>query len=357
MDLYRFINSRDIRKHLKDINYKFNALEASWLVYQCADATLDEKKEAWTWIIENMPDIEVHERVNCPYRESLHDTLKKYMEMTDDLLDRFTSGDEGVYTYIYYEDGQKCGIAEPKRQVFFSLEDCLAEVKDCLDGYRECLEEEKKDPCYHRISTKARVIKHFKNCEHKIDVTYDFDCRIKSVELLNLDDVSDEYVDLQIGFFDGFWFDFPTPFKKGDIVHMFDEDPDAPDAYYYCRGNIVLTSLLPWDLKDEGIPNKKKYLEGKNGDTSDMTVYGYFLREDGSIYNECTCNYMDLEYYRGSYKGINRICKALSNFIKGEIEIELFSYAQRMFVLEKEQEDFKENNWFTEDGQRLAGLV
>ena len=55
MDIYRYINSRDIRDHLKKIKYEFNALEASWLVYQCSFASLAEKNDAWNWIIDNMP--------------------------------------------------------------------------------------------------------------------------------------------------------------------------------------------------------------------------------------------------------------------------------------------------------------
>ena len=58
MDIYRFINSRDIREHLRDINYEFNALEASWLVYQCDEASVEERHKAWTWIIDNMLRIE-----------------------------------------------------------------------------------------------------------------------------------------------------------------------------------------------------------------------------------------------------------------------------------------------------------
>ncbi len=40
MDIYRFINSKDIRAHLENIGYQFNALEAAWLVYQCHTATM-----------------------------------------------------------------------------------------------------------------------------------------------------------------------------------------------------------------------------------------------------------------------------------------------------------------------------
>lgn len=44
MDILRFVNSKDIREHLGNINYEFNSLEAAWLIYQCHDATIDEKR-------------------------------------------------------------------------------------------------------------------------------------------------------------------------------------------------------------------------------------------------------------------------------------------------------------------------
>lgn len=44
MNALRFINSKDIAKHLKEIGYQFNTLETSWLIYQCRTASLPEKK-------------------------------------------------------------------------------------------------------------------------------------------------------------------------------------------------------------------------------------------------------------------------------------------------------------------------
>ena len=87
MDISRFVNSRDIREHLQTINYEFNAMEAAWLVYQCANATIEERHTAWAWIIENMADMEGIERPNCIYRKSLHDTLRRYMAMENEFLD------------------------------------------------------------------------------------------------------------------------------------------------------------------------------------------------------------------------------------------------------------------------------
>lgn len=89
MDILRFINSKDIRKHLKDIDYKFNSLEAAWLIYQCHDATIDEKHKAWNELIETMPDCKIEERYFTDPQESLHDYLKKYIEVENKLIKEF----------------------------------------------------------------------------------------------------------------------------------------------------------------------------------------------------------------------------------------------------------------------------
>ena len=47
MNILRFVNSKDIREHLRNIGYEFNSLEAAWLIYQCRDAAIDEKHKAW----------------------------------------------------------------------------------------------------------------------------------------------------------------------------------------------------------------------------------------------------------------------------------------------------------------------
>lgn len=86
MDIYRFINSESIKEYLKKIDYKFNSLEAAWLVYQCYDATIDEKQQAWKEIIDTMPDCRIEARRNTLPQESLHVFLKEYMEIEDRLL-------------------------------------------------------------------------------------------------------------------------------------------------------------------------------------------------------------------------------------------------------------------------------
>lgn len=340
MNIYRFINSRDIRKHLEDMKYAFNALEAAWLVYQCRDATLEEKCQAWTWIIENMPDMEVRERINCSYRKSLHDTLRRYMAMEDDLLKQFLTAGEGVYICEYYENRNKVSSLYGKREVFYDYEDCLSYVKENLEWD-------------HNEDAFVRIKRHFKDRDLKIWVKYDFDCRILTVDFEQ--SYREEYFDLYSRFFEGLWFDFPTPFKKGDIVYRVGDDLEGPNAFDFTRGIFVLNDLVTWYVRRSG--KYDCFADGMSGDMGDMTVYGYYLKEDGTIYNECNFTYMDLEYYRGPFTGIKRIYKALSNYLKGEIDIDLLLYAYRAILSEKETKDRRKLTWFTDEGLRLAGLL
>ena len=59
MNIYELVNSRDIREHLQNIGFAPNAPESAWLVYQSNNHTIEEKHDAWRWIIANMPDCEV----------------------------------------------------------------------------------------------------------------------------------------------------------------------------------------------------------------------------------------------------------------------------------------------------------
>ena len=65
MDIYSFVNSKDIREHLRKMDYRFNSLETAWLIYQCRHISYEEQKAAWIELINTMPDCEVPKRSNC----------------------------------------------------------------------------------------------------------------------------------------------------------------------------------------------------------------------------------------------------------------------------------------------------
>ena len=47
MDITSFINSPDIRDHIRNIGHHFTSIEAAWLIWQSRHITLAEKHDAW----------------------------------------------------------------------------------------------------------------------------------------------------------------------------------------------------------------------------------------------------------------------------------------------------------------------
>ena len=92
MDILSFVNSKDIRDYLHEIDYKCDSMQAAWLVYQNFSKSYDEKHEAWQWIIDNMPDCGMPKRRFNVERPSLHAYLKELMEFEDKHRNRIEKG-------------------------------------------------------------------------------------------------------------------------------------------------------------------------------------------------------------------------------------------------------------------------
>ncbi len=292
MDVLRFINSRDIREHLRNINYEFNSLEAAWLIYQCKTATIEEKHTAWQELIETMPDCVVLERSNTKQQKSLHDYLRRYMDLQRNLIQEFyTPADNCVYTLDWLEEGRWLFGRRPSRT-----------VEELQKWFARAFEQER-----HTYKISKEEIEGNHRVEARFFKNQLYDCRAfhrpNDYEILY--DV-----------FGGLWFDFPTPFKKGDILCEY--DAVGKETSGFCRGPFVVTGITP----ERATESNRLY-----GDESDMNAWGYFQAEDGTIYEEVMSNYMDLEYYRGELTGKKRILKALSNRVKGNIDVELFANA------------------------------
>ena len=81
MNYYRFLDSRDIRNHLEEMEYPLSTPEAAYLVWQCRGAILEERFAAWEEIIETMPDCTFTAMVNSILRQS-NWTLPRCMAST-----------------------------------------------------------------------------------------------------------------------------------------------------------------------------------------------------------------------------------------------------------------------------------
>ena len=258
MDILSFVNSRDIRKYLRDIDYKCDPMQAAWLVYQNYDRPYGKKHKAWQWIIDNMQDCEMPERRFSKYRPSLHGYLKELMLFRDEHRERIKQGK----------------TPKPAKKM----------TEDDWDLYQ-----------------------------------YTFESR---------------------------WYRFPTPFKKGDIVCACYDKPHNHN--YVCSGAFVLDYISNSDEEAER--------RSEHGDTTDMNGYGWFSDYDGSVYKEVMHNYMDLEYCRYELEGQERILKALSNTIKGELEVDLLLLSQRALMMRDYGISYDVPGLYNDEGLKLAGI-
>lgn len=325
MDIFKFINSKDIREYLKTINYDFNSLETAWLIYQHASSTIKDRHNAWKELIKTMPDCKIKERMNTNSHASLHDYLRKYIDYEENILDEFfTSTENWIYTVEWFE--QDTWFSSDKFYKTFekAQSELLEEFKDWEIKYD-----------YRITKQKIESKKYIRVCFDTNNQPYDYD----------ISEYPEELTEVIYGVFEGLWFDFPTPFKKGDILCQYDSDGEESSGF--CRGPFVAKGITPDNVSE---------WTRKDGDTSDMNAWGYFQDPDGTIYYEVMHNYMNLEYYRGELTEKRRILKALSNFIKGEIDVELMCRAYHYLMCDEYTKDSIPRG-FTDEGLKLAGVI
>lgn len=319
MDIAKFINSKDIREHLINIGYKFNSLEAAWLIFQSKSASIEEKHQAFKELIDTMPDCKIKERMNTEPKDSLHAYLQEYMECENKLLnDFFTPANDWFYMLEWYEQDDQ-GIWNPKNKLYNTFESAQKEFLD------ECKEWQEK---FHYRIKKRKV-----ESDKYIEVRFDPNGRIMNM--------SGDLTQILHGVFEGLWFEFPTPFKKGDVLCENDETERL-----YCTGPFVMTGITP----ELASGNARK-----DGDNTDMNAWGYFIDAAGRVYNEVMWNYMDLEFYRGELTGYRRILTAFSNYVKGEIDAALLCEGYHNILVEEDAKQ-KRPNIYTEKGLYLAGI-
>ena len=328
MDIYQYINSKDIRAHLESIGYRFSALEAAWLVYQYRGITMDERHVAWREIIETMPDMRVEYSDDSRESfESLHQFLRDYMEMEQRWFKSFITPEKNaVYEYEYYE--REIDYRHSSG-LFAEYDACFSAMKKALATYKT-----------------GEIAQIFINKRKVGDAEYDpfliFDPYGGVKEVIGFDPKIEKERRMY-GFFFELWFAFPTPFKKGDIVY----DPKKNEEDY-CQGPFVLTETAADVYFRTG---KQMHSE------RDMTAYGYFQGKDGSLYEECMHHYMDLERYpEEKLTGKKRILKALSNHMKDEIDAVLFARAYHQILLEESARESLPHD-ITDKGMWLAGLT
>ncbi|MBQ3061476.1 MAG: hypothetical protein IJD02_03440 [Lachnospiraceae bacterium] len=339
MDIYSLVNSKVIEEYLRQIGYEFNSLEAAWLIYSCRRLSFEEKKDLWNELVASMPDCEVPIKYNCAGWKSLHSFLKEYIGIIDREITQFYKEDaleEYIYMYSYLYKGDD-RWTEEYESIFSSLSKCLEAYEKDMKELDEMYSCEKTGMVKYRIKRCSLV-----DPQEVFKIEFFGDGRLVQV-LDNTKRTNEEEMLINLSF-DGMWFDFPTPFKKGDIVWV---PCDDNNIGWNCDGGFVLKRISTWN-------QSKCVMDGS--DNSDMSCSGYFVNENGTIYSEVMSGYMDLEYYYGPYRQNERILPALSKYMKGEIEVDLLLYAYRKVVLDVMSDDIMFKNWYSKESLENIGL-
>ncbi len=311
MNIYEFINSKDIRRHCEKIGHTFNSMEAAFLIYQSQNHTLAEKHNAWKELIATMPDTVIEERFNCPHYYSLHVFLQQYMALEDRWLTEFF---QAYSTCVYRFDPviplpwgnnySKYGEQDFERitseQVYHSFSDGLV------------LEKEDWENSQIFYVEKMRIRSNFHEPSANICVLIDRDG--VPFEIDGLRNIMTDEENALYDSFEGMWIDVPTPFQKGDIVFANHQKLGRTPTPF------VLTSLCT----DKNTESERKRYERllKRGDTTDMFACGHGLSKSyEEICPTDTVDYLSLEYFRGNLGRNRRVLKVIQDFYHGELDV------------------------------------
>lgn len=307
MDIYEFINSKDIRAYLRERRYAFDPLQCAFLIYQSGRHTLEEKHAAWQEIIDTMPDMPVPKRLNCTGWESLHTMLRDYMAMENKYLARLKQPEtNAVYSPRFEATGESTSELQEDdnylTQDYWACFDYACSQSQSNDMEKFCIEKRYIDCKGFMCSIKAIFDQNGK----LLSVEWYLPPESKTIgeHLKGIPHGTKAEFDLKWDSFDGLWFDIPIPFERGDIVcDCFRKEP------------FVLMGTTPWYWRQ----NRPKDGVRWRGDSTDMDAQGYGHDADSSfLYDDYRCDYLNLEYYREELRGSEKLLAAYSSYVKKE---------------------------------------
>ena len=325
IDVSKFVNSKDILRYWEETDCikDFTPIQLAYIVYQSKWATLKEKQDKYKEIIYTCNDVILDN--NRQYKGvSFFSLLNNYIDFQDKIVEKFYEKEAlSCYTIGTREKDDSYGDYHDSDKVFSSPDIALQEEKD------------------DAVVT-YKVSKKYIDSEKCIDVTFNRDMEIMSVFISYFDDV-DNIQD----FLDYFYFSFPLPFKKGDIL--------TDNTHYFTYRDSTDVFVLD-ELLDNDTYYRRKQLEF--GDCSDMIALCYQqYGEEGKIIYDHRHNILDYEYFRGELDGRKRILKSISAYLKGEINLELLLIAYHQIIMEESVNISRADiNWFTKDALEDVGL-
>ena len=237
-DFYNYLNSPDISRHLRKIGYAFTAPEAAWVVFNSQRSTLEEKHRAYNAIINELPDDFGGGEVG------IHECLQGLMNAENEAVELFKADTNAEGKPFVYTHGQgEWTIDWMGIDLFATFDECFVAARRWGMTISE---------------SNVRLRKMFYgNNGGWIDLVV----RVSDGAVMDVDcvDCNRKLGDLKTMFF-GVAFDFPVPFKRGDILI-------EPESGAYVENTLFL---------DIGTRNK-------DGNLLTMHLYGLRVGANGDV--------------------------------------------------------------------------
>lgn len=325
-DILEFLDSPDIKEHLRDIGYEFTTPEAAFIVARSNEKALRQKIEGWQKIIDNMPNCAItrwHGTLSIP---NFHVFLRDVIKWERKKIARFKQPGKHMY---FFEDGT--GSPHESESSFGPY----TSYDKCFEAIWNELEEE--NPTSIEITRRPidpdedyyAADKLMLNAKGEI-----MDCQLRCI------DVEREGEDPTFAF-ELMWFSIPTPFHAGDIICRHG-DPDDP---------MLLLNMQTWTTRrviDELPPStyRERAAEGaddllkhhrQNGDTSDMCAYGCQIEyplEYPVYIGEPSCFLLDMEHCRTPLKPEARILYGVRAYLDGNLGLDSLIALSSLFELQ-----------------------
>ncbi len=283
MDIYRYINSKDIRAHLQNIGYRFSTLEAVRLILTDTGIPMRQRFADLLEITETMPDVFLDEPHFVERGESVHEFLKRFVRCGEAELRAFYETKGAVYRGRLLAPGMPDwdGFAECT-SVFTSIGACLADATRHFSS--------REHPGWRVL-----VEKHLLNERYLCSAAFDTNGEPLTVN----GSAGEEEIIWGVQTILSRPFFLPHPFRAGDLVRV------CPAAGEWCSfaGSPILLDRVPSAAGEES--RSKGYAEG-------------YCFEDGVFRYETAIPLTSLEFLReDADDGDTRMLKRLSELQQG----------------------------------------
>lgn len=320
MNVYEWLESPDVREYLEGIHYEFTLPEAFYVIRENQQRALEEKIAAWEELLDIMPDCpfsiesELGEKLEI---DSFHQALREYVAQQRGLLEDVCRRDEnGVYGVIMptaYRKAKGVALSEFLENNWNEFESkVLLRVEKTWTGKQR-----------HN-----GILCFYVNAEKQVtEIVPDLSYRTHPLQ--------------------SYWLPLPTPFHRGDILELENGTP------------VVLDFIGSW--------NEEKLLENSlcspifdRGKRKGAAIYQFSkVREKVPwMIVSCFVQPHQLQYYRKPLKESEWVLRAVSSYLKGNLDLGQMCMAYYIFAKEREARSLREEfiESMDEDIACAAGL-